>query len=142
VDLVRSIGADHVVDYTVEDFTAREESFDFILDNVSNRSLADLRRVLARKGTLVPNSGQFDHRWLGPMGRFMRASLMSLFVSQKLRPFYSSPNQEDLIALKGLLESGKVTPKIDRTYPLSEAVAAMRRFSEGHVGGKVVITVA
>jgi NADPH:quinone reductase-like Zn-dependent oxidoreductase len=142
VDLVRSIGADHVVDYTVEDFTAREERYDFILDNVSNRSLADLRRVLARKGTLVPNSGQFDHRWLGPMGRFMRAALMSPFASQKVRPLYSSANQEDLIALKELVESGKVTPKIDRTYPLSEAVAAMRRFSEGHVGGKVVITVA
>jgi NADPH:quinone reductase-like Zn-dependent oxidoreductase len=142
VDLVRSLGADRVVDYTAEDFAAGDERYDFILDNVSNRSLADLRRVLVRKGTLIPNSGQFYHRRIGPMGRFMRAMLMSPFVSQTIHPVSSSANRKDLTAIAELIEAGQVRPVIDRTYPLASAADAMRYLGEGHVGGKVVVTVA
>lgn len=142
VDLVRSLGADRVVDYTVEDFAAGDERYDFILDNVSDRSLSDLRRVLVPKGTLIPNGGEFYHRRIGPMGRFMRAMVMSPFVSQSIHPISSSANRKDLIALAELIEAGKVKPVIDRTYPFAEAPDAMRYLGQGHVRGKVVVTVA
>jgi NADPH:quinone reductase-like Zn-dependent oxidoreductase len=141
VELVRSIGADHVIDYTREDFTRNGQAYDFILDNVANRSLSDLRRALTPTGTLVPNGGNFRNRWLASGGRVIEARVRSLFTSQKLRPFLMSPRATDLVVLKDLIEAGKVTPVIDRAYPLSEASLAMRHVGDGHARGKVVISV-
>ena len=141
VDLVRSIGADHVIDYTREDFTQTGQRYDFILDNVGNHSLSDLRRALTPAGTLVPNSGGFDNRWFASLGRVVSAHVMSPFVSQTLRPFVVSPKHADLVVLKDLMEAGKVTPVIDRTYPLSEVSQALGYVGGGHARGKVVITV-
>ncbi len=141
VDLVRSIGADHVIDYTKEDFTAGDERYDVILDNVVEHSLSRLRRVVSPKGTLVPNGGQFNKRWVASTGVILRARLMSPFVPQRLRPFLSLPNQEDLLALMELLESGAVTPVIGRIYPLSQTPEAISYFGQGHVHGKVTLTI-
>ena len=141
VDLVRSIGADHVIDYTREDFTQTGQRYDFILDNVGNHSLSDLRRALTAAGTLVPNSGGFDNRWFASLGRVVSALVVSPFVSQTLRPFVVSPKHADLVVLKDLMEAGKVTPVIDRTYPLSEVSQALGYVGGGHARGKVVITV-
>ena len=141
VDMVRSIGADHVIDYTREDFTQKDRRYDFILDNVANHSLADLRRELTPTGTLVPNGGGFDNRWFASGGRVVGAHVLSRFVSHRLRPFLVSLRFEDLVVLKELIEAGKVTSVIDRTYPLSEAAQAIGHVEEGHTQGKVVITV-
>ena len=141
VDMVRSIGADHVIDYTQEDFTQGEQRYDFILDNVSNHSLSDLRRALTQAGTLVPNGGRFDKRWLASGGRVIRGMVMFRFVSQTLLTFISTTKSEDLRALKELIEAGKVTPVIDRTYPLSETAQAIDHVGEGHARGKTVISV-
>jgi NADPH:quinone reductase-like Zn-dependent oxidoreductase len=142
VDLVRSIGADHVIDYTKEDFTRTGQHYDFILDNVANHSLSDLRRALAPRGMLVPNGGGFDHRWVASGGRLISAKLSFAFVSQRLATFIVSPNQENLVVLTGLIETGKVTPVIDRAYPLSEAGQALDHVGGGHARGKVVVTVS
>jgi NADPH:quinone reductase-like Zn-dependent oxidoreductase len=141
MELVRSLGADEVVDYTKVDFTAAGEHYDFILDNVSNRSLSDLRRALTPTGTLVPNGGNFSNRWFAGGGRIMHAIVLSQFVSQQLRNFLVSTKAEDLEALAELIESGNVTPVIDRAYPLREAQDAMDHVSTGHARGKVAITV-
>ena len=141
VDLVRSIGADHVIDYTQADFTRGEERYDFILDNAANHSLSDLRRALTPTGTLVPNGGGFDNRWFASGGRVVSAHVLKRFVSHKLRPFLVSFNLEDLVALKDLVEAEKVTPVIDTTYPLSETARAIAHVAEGHTRGKVVITI-
>jgi NADPH:quinone reductase-like Zn-dependent oxidoreductase len=141
VDLVRSIGADQVIDYTKENFTQAGQRYDFILDNVANRSLSDLRRALTPKGTLVPNGGGFDHRWIASGGRVMSAKVLSRFVSQTLRTFLMSQKLERLVVLKELIEAGKVTPVIDRTYPLSATPQAIDYVGGGHARGKVVITV-
>ena len=142
VDMVRSIGADQVIDYTQEDFTQSGQRYDFILDNVANHSLSDFRRALTPKGTLQPNAGGHSSgRWIGPMGSVIKALVLSLFVRQQGRLFLSLPNKEDLATLKELIESGKVTPVIDRTYPLSETPEAIGYLGEGHARGKVVITV-
>lgn len=142
VDMVRSIGADHVIDYTQEDFSQSGQRYDFILDNVANHSLSDLRRVLTPQGTVLPNGGGHSSgRWIGPMGGVIKALVLSLFVRQLRRVFLSLPNKEDLATLKELVESGKVTPVIDRTYPLSETAEAIGYLGEGHARGKVVITV-
>ncbi len=135
VDMVRAIGADHVIDYTQEDFTQGGPRYDLILDNVANRPLSACRRALTPRGTLVPNSGHAG------MGYIIKAFATSLFVRQQGRPFVSTPKTEDLITLKDLIESGKVTPVIDRTYPLPETPEAFRYLGEGHARGKVVITV-
>jgi NADPH:quinone reductase-like Zn-dependent oxidoreductase len=142
VDLVRSIGADHVIDYTKEDFTQTGPRYDFLLDNVANRSLSDLRRALTPNGTLVPNGGGFDHRWVASGGRLIRAKVTFAFVSQSVRTFIVSPKQENLVALRKLIEAGKVTPVIDRTYPLSETRQAIDHVGAGHARGKVIVTVA
>jgi NADPH:quinone reductase-like Zn-dependent oxidoreductase len=142
VDLVRSIGADHVIDYTKEDFTRTGQHYDFILDNVANHSLSDLRRALAPRGMLVPNGGGFDHRWVASGGRLISAKLSFAFVSQRLATFIVSPNQENLVVLTALIETGKVTPVIDRAYPLSETRQALDHVGGGHARGKVVVTVA
>ena len=141
VDIVRSIGADHVIDYTREDFAEGEQRYDLILDIGGNSSLARLRRALAPRGTLVIVGGETDGRWLGGTDRQLRALMLSPFVGQKLGTFVSSENHKDMNVLKELIEAGKVTPVIDRTYPLSEVPEAIRYLEEGHAQGKVVITV-
>jgi NADPH:quinone reductase-like Zn-dependent oxidoreductase len=141
VDMVRSIGADHVLDYTREDFAAGEQRYDVILDIGGNASLSRLRRALTAKGTLVIAGGETDGRWLGGSDRQLRALVLSRFVEQKLTTFIASENREDLIVLKELIESGRVTPVIDRTYPLAEAPQAIRYLEQGQARGKVVISV-
>jgi NADPH:quinone reductase-like Zn-dependent oxidoreductase len=140
VDLVRSLGADHVVDYTTEDFTRSGKLYDVILDNVEAQPLSAVRRALAPAGTLVLNSGR-GGRWTGPLGRWAKASVLSLFTPQKLRPNVSTENQPDLLVLKELIEDGAVTPVIDRTYPLGDAAEALAYVGAGHARGKVVVTV-
>jgi len=143
VDLVRSLGADHVVDYTREDFTAGGPRYDLILDNVGNRSLADCRRALAPKGTLIPNSNKGGGRWLGAyIGRAVRSLLVSPFVSQRLRPFAASGKRDDLVALTELIEAGQLRPVVDRTYPLAGVAEALRHYGTGHARGKIVVSVA
>jgi NADPH:quinone reductase-like Zn-dependent oxidoreductase len=141
VELVRSIGADHIIDYTQEDFAEGDQRYDLILDIGGNSSLARLRRALTPRGTLVIVGGETDGRWLGGTDRQLRALMLSRFVGQKLGTFVSSENHEDMIVLKDLIESGKLTPVIDRTYPLSEVPEAIRYLEQGHARGKVLITV-
>ena len=143
VDLVRSIGADHVIDYTQEDFTRTGRQYDVIFDNVGNRKLSDYRRALTRKGTLIPNSNKGSGRWIGGfLSRAIQALVVSPFVSQRLRPFASTGKSEDLVVLNELIEAGKVTPVIDSAYPLAETADALSHYGAGHTRGKIVITVA
>ena len=140
-DLVRSIGADHVIDYTQEDFTEGEKRYDLVLDNVLQHSLSELLRALSRDGTLVPNGGQFYKRWFASTGVLLiKAPLLSLFVPQRIRVCSERPGQDDLLVLKQLMESGKLTPIVGRAYPLSRAREAISYFGEGHAEGKVVLT--
>ena len=141
VDLVQSLGADHVVDYTRDDFAAGNQRYDVIIDIGGNSTLSRLRRALTPKGTLVITGGETDGRWIGGYDRQLRAVLLSPFVSQRLRTFVNSENHVDLLTLTELIESGKVTPAIDRTFPLNETPKAIRYLEEGHVRGKVVVTV-
>jgi NADPH:quinone reductase-like Zn-dependent oxidoreductase len=140
VDMVRSIGADHVIDYTQEDFAQGGTSYDLIFDNVENRSLSDCRRVLTPSGTLILNSGT-GARGLRFLVRLVKPLVLSPFVRQSLRRYLSVPNHEDLVVLKELVESGELTPVIDKTYPLGETPAALGYIESGHARGKVVITV-
>ncbi|WP_212743089.1 NAD(P)-dependent alcohol dehydrogenase [Microbacterium sp. 2FI] len=140
VDVVRSLGADHVIDYTTTDFTRDEGRFDVILDNVEAQPLADVRRALTPSGTLIPNSGR-GGRWIGPLGRIAKARMLSGFTRQRLRPFTSIGKRQDLLTLADLLTTGQIVPLIDRTYPLHEAADALRYVAAGHTRGKVVITV-
>jgi NADPH:quinone reductase-like Zn-dependent oxidoreductase len=140
-DLVLSLGADDVVDYTREDFAERERYYDVILDTGGHSSLSHLRRALAPKGTLVIVGAETDGRWLGGFDRSIRAMLLSRFVSQKLIAFVNSENAEDLIAIKELIEAGRVTPVIDRTFALSEAPKAIHYLQEGHARGKIAVAV-
>ena len=139
VDLVRSLGADHVIDYTREDFTQGERRYDLILDMGGNRSLAQVQRALRPGGTLVSVGSEQGNRWVGGRG-WIQAMLMSRFV-RSLRPLASEPNQADLRFLKELIETGKVMPVIDKTYPLSEVPDAIRYLKAGHAQGKIVIAV-
>ena len=141
VDLVRSIGADQVIDYTRDDFADSDNRYDVIIDIGGNSPLSRLREALTADGTLVVVGGETGGRWLGGYDRQLRAPVLSRFVSQKLATFVSSENLPDLLVLKELIEGGKVTPVIDRTYPLSEAPKAIRYMEEGHARGKVVIRV-
>ena len=131
VDMVRSIGADHVVDYTREDFTRSGERYDLILDAVDNRSLSACRRALGPNGILVL-VGAPEGRWVAPLARFLIPQLLSRFVSQKLVSLLATRSKEDLVVLKELIEAGKVTPVIDRRYPLSEVPDAIRYLETGH----------
>jgi NADPH:quinone reductase-like Zn-dependent oxidoreductase len=140
-DLVRSIGADHVIDYTREDFADGKQRYDMILDIGGNPSLSRLRRALAPTGTLVIAGGETGGRWLAGNDRQLRALLLSRFVDQKLTTFISTQNHTDLIVLSELIEAEKITPVIDRTYPLSEASKAIRYLEQGHARGKIVIIV-
>lgn len=141
VDLVRSIGADHVIDYTREDFGDGAQRYDLILDTAGRRPLSHLRRALTPRGTLVIVGGEGGGRWIGGFDRQLRAALVSRFVAQRLRPLTSVERQKDLLCLKEFIEAGKVTPVINRTYPLNEAPKALSDADEGHGRGKVVITV-
>jgi NADPH:quinone reductase-like Zn-dependent oxidoreductase len=141
VDLVRSLGAEHVIDYTREDFADGQQRYEVILDIGGNASLSRLRRALTPKGTLVIAGGETDGRWLGGTDRQLRALVLSRFVGQKLGTFVSRENHGDLMVLKDLIEAGKVTPVIDRAYPLSDVPAAIRCMREGRARGKLVITV-
>jgi NADPH:quinone reductase-like Zn-dependent oxidoreductase len=141
VDLVRSLGADEVIDYTREDFTQAGARWDVIIDTGGSRRLSHLRRVLTTNGTLVIVGGEGAGRWLGGVERSFGAMLLSPFVRQRLRMFVAKETAEDLRALTELIEAGKVIPAIDRTYPLEEAPDAIRYLEDGHARGKVVITV-
>ena len=141
VEMVRSIGADHVIDYTREDFAAGERRYAVILDIGGNAPLARLRRALTAAGTLVIVGGEGGGRWLGGLDRQLRAMLLSRFVGQKMGTYITKENHADLLVLKELIESGKVTPVIDRTYPLAAVPEAIRYLQEGHAQGKVIITV-
>ena len=141
VDMVRSIGADRVFDYTREDFTKSGQRYDLILDCVGNHSFSAFRRVLNRRGTYMTVGGGSAGRWMiGPLVRLIKALLLSRFVSQKLVLVRARGSKEDLSILRDLMESGKVTPVIDRRYRLSEVPDAIRYLEEGHARGKVVIT--
>ena len=141
VDMVRSIGADHVIDYTKDDFSAGDQRYDVIIDNVGTGSLSDCRRALNADGIYVMIGGP-KHRWLGPVRRMVAAMVYFRFVSQSFQWFVATANQEDLVFLTGLSEAGKVTPVIDRRYTLAEVPEAMAYLGEGHTRGKSVITVS
>lgn len=135
VELVRSIGADEVIDYTAEDFVRQGQQYDVVLDMVGNRSLSEIRRVLTPKGTAVLIGGE------GGVGGLVKTLLLNLFVGHRLLTFIAKIDRDDLLVLSELMESGKVTVVIDRTYPLDEAPEAMRYLEAGHARGKVVVTV-
>jgi NADPH:quinone reductase-like Zn-dependent oxidoreductase len=142
VELVRSIGAAHVVDYTAEDFTGGRIRYDVIFDNVSSLPLSRLRAALTPKGTLVVNGGGSPGHVFGPVAGIVRAVVANAFVSQRLRPLPSRQNREELLAVTALIEDRKLTPIIDRTYPLADTAEGLRHMEQGHARGKVVVTVA
>jgi NADPH:quinone reductase-like Zn-dependent oxidoreductase len=137
VDMVRSIGADHVIDYTKEDYTKGGPRYDFILDNVGNHSLSENRRALTPNGRLLPNGGGHSG---GALGNLIKAHLSAFFVRQQARPAIKFQNPADLAALKTLVETGKVVPVLDATYPLRDASRAVGHVGAGHARGTVVIT--
>jgi NADPH:quinone reductase-like Zn-dependent oxidoreductase len=137
VEMVRSIGADHVIDYTNEDFTKGAPRYDLILDNVGNHSMAATRRALTATGMLISNGG--GHAG-GKLGRVIRGAIASMLVRQQGAPSVKTQNRPDLVALAELIEAGKVTPVIDRTYPLRETPEAIGHVAAGHARGTVVIT--
>jgi NADPH:quinone reductase-like Zn-dependent oxidoreductase len=139
VEMVRSLGADHVIDYTKEDFARSGQKYDLIFQLAGTRSPSDCRRALTSKGTLVLSSGESDGRWIGPVDRIIKALVLSPFVSQKMASFTVKPNKADLQFLKQLIEAGKLTSVIDRTYSLSETPEALRYLENGHAKGKTVI---
>jgi NADPH:quinone reductase-like Zn-dependent oxidoreductase len=141
VDLVGSIGADDVIDYTRDDITDGARQWDLILDTAGRRTLSQLRRALTAQGTLVIVGGEGAGRWMGGFDRNLRAPLLSRLVGQRLRMLASKPRQADLQVLRELIEAGKLTPVIGRTYPLGEVPEAMRALETGHTRGKVVVTV-
>ncbi len=144
LDLVRSLGADHVIDYTKEDFTKGDQRYDVILDNVANHSLSECRRVLNLDGkyVLIGGGGVNESRWVGPgLTHALKAMFLSKFVSQKMGMMLAELNHDDLAYVADLMQSGKVTPVIDRTYKLSDLGDAIRYLEQGHARGKVVISV-
>ncbi len=141
VELVRSIGAIRVIDYTAEDFTRGGAQYDVILDNVGNRPLSRLRQVLTPTGTLLLNAGGSPGKVIGAVGPIVRAAVTDRFVRQRLRPFRSKPNQADLLTVTGYVDDNRLTPVLDRTYPLAETADGLRHVERGHTRGKVVITV-
>ncbi len=141
LDLVRSLGADDVIDYTRQSLADAGGDYDVIFDIAGNRRLSELRRELGARGTLIIVGGENGGRWLGGTDRQIRALMLSPFVGHRLGTFISSENADDLLALRDLIESGEVTPAIDRSFPLAEAAAAIRYVEEGRARGKVVVTV-
>ena len=142
LEMVRSIGADRVIDYTREDFTRNGQQYDLIFQLAGTTSPSACRRALTPKGRLVLSSGDSPGRIIGPVGRIFKALLLSPFVGQTLRPFVAKSSSDDLQFLRELIEAGRVTPVIDRTYPLSESADAIRYLETGHARGKVVISVS
>jgi NADPH:quinone reductase-like Zn-dependent oxidoreductase len=141
LDLVRSLGADGVVDYTREDFAANGRRYDVVFQLAGTRSPSDCRRALTPRGTLTLSSGDSDGRWIGPIDRMVKAVVLSPFVPQRLGPFLAKPRREDLVLMRELIEAGTVTPVIDRTYQLRDVPEAIRYLETGRARGKVVITV-
>jgi NADPH:quinone reductase-like Zn-dependent oxidoreductase len=141
LELVRSLGADQVVDYTREDVARSGRAYDVIFQLAGTSSPAELRRVLTPRGILVASSGESDGRWIGPLGRVVKAALLSPFVGQRLGTFEAKASADDLAVLTGLVEAGTVAPVIDRNYPLIEVPEAIRYIEDGHARGKVVVTV-
>ena len=140
VEMVRSLGADHVIDYTTEDFASAGSRYDVIFDNVEHRSLSDCRRALTPSGTLILNSGT-GAQGIGMLVRLLKPLVLSPLVNQNLRRYLSVASHTDLVVLKELVESGRLTPVIDRTHPLHETADALRYIEAGHARGKVVITI-
>ena len=140
-ELVRSIGAAHVIDYTREDFTGGRTRYDVILDNVSSLPLSRLRGALTPEGTLVLNGGGSPGHVFGPVAGILRAVVANAFVSQRLRPLPARQNRAELLAVTGLIEDGKLMPVVDRTYPLADTVEGLRTVEQGHARGKIVVTV-
>ncbi|CAM5522606.1 NAD(P)-dependent alcohol dehydrogenase [Streptomyces aurantiogriseus] len=145
IELVRSLGAEHVVDYTREDFTDGRVRYDLILDNVGNRPLSRLRRALTPTGTLVANGGGSPGRVFGAMGSMLRLIVVDAFVRQRLRVILptvpAGPTHQDLLAVTALIEAGELTPVVDRTYPLSDVAEGVRHVEQGHARGKAVVAV-
>jgi NADPH:quinone reductase-like Zn-dependent oxidoreductase len=141
-ELVRSLGAAHVIDYTAEDFTREPGRYDVILDNVGNRPLSRLRRALAPAGILVLNGGGSPGQVVGPLGAMARAAVADRFVRQRLRFLPTREDRAELAAITALTEDGKLTPVLDRTYPLADTAEGLRHVEGGHARGKVVITVS
>jgi NADPH:quinone reductase-like Zn-dependent oxidoreductase len=141
VELVRSLGADHVVDYTAADWTGGARRYDVVVQAAGAAPATACRRALCAGGTLLQISGDSAGRWVGPVGRMMRGRLLSPFVSQRIASFTVTPNAADLRALRQLVEAGEVRPVIERTWPLSDAAAAIEHQEEGHTRGKIVLTV-
>ncbi len=141
VDLVRALGADHVIDYTREDFAEGSQRYDLILDIGGNSRLSRLRRALTPTGTLVIVGGEEGGKLTGGFERSLRAPVLSLFVRQRLTMLASKEHHTYLDALRPLIEAGQVTPAVDKTYPLAEAPAAMHRLEAGHARGKIAITI-
>ena len=143
IDLVRSLGADEIIDYTKEDFANNGKQYDVILDNVPNHSLADCRRSLTPKGKyiMIGGGGPDDGRVIGPFARVIKIMLSKPFVSQEMKMMMSDPSKDDMIYLRDLMEAGQVKPVIDRTYKLPEIAEAVRYVEAGHARGKVVVTV-
>lgn len=139
--MVRSIGAAYVVDYATQDFTDRREHYDVILDNVGNRPLSRLRRALTPRGTLVLNGGGSPGKVFGAVGSLLKAVVVNTFVRERIRLVPTRVNQDDLLAVTGLIEAGKLRPVLDRTYALAETAQGLRRVEAGHVPGKLVIAV-
>ena len=142
LDLVRSLGADHVIDYTKEDFTTGEQRYDVILDNVGTQPLSGFRRALKPNGicVMIGGGGPNDAGLIGPLARPVKALLLSPFIGQKMGMMMAELNKKDLTVLSDLMQSGKVIPVIDRTYPLSQIAEAIRYLEQGHARGKVIIT--
>ena len=143
LELVRSLGADHVIDYTKEDFAKSEQRYDVILDNVPNHSLSECRRILTPKGkyVMIGGGGPNEQGFICLMARPLKALVLSKFVSQEMGMMMADPSQKDLTVLADMMQSGKVKPIIDRRYKLSEVPQAIRCLEEGHARGKVIITV-
>jgi NADPH:quinone reductase-like Zn-dependent oxidoreductase len=139
--LVRSLGADHVVDYTSDDFTETTDRYDLVLDNVGNQPLGRVRRVLTPTGTLALNAGGSPGHVFGAVGGFVKAAALNSFVKQRLRPVPTRESRDDLLALTALVEGGKLAPVVDRTYPLAEVADGLRHVERGHARGKAVVTV-
>jgi NADPH:quinone reductase-like Zn-dependent oxidoreductase len=141
LDLVRSLGADRVIDYTKEDFTTGDARYDLVFDNVCNRTLAGVRQVLKPTGTFVPNGGGSPEKGISMLG-LMRVLATRPFISQKILFGVTKPNRPDLQALADMIQAGTITPVIDKIYPLAAAAEAFRHLESGHAHGKIVVTIA
>lgn len=142
LDAIRSLGADHVIDYAREDFTRSGQRYDLVLDVMGGRSWRDFRRVLSPNATFVLIGGPKTNRLMGPLAHILKIRLAALRASQKVLFFIANVNREDLLFMNELFEAGKLTPLIDHQYTLGELPQAMRHFAEGHPHGKIVITMA